>query len=62
MQPVRYVHAVSGCHKLVQRFYWPENAIDWLRGLIICVMGHVRTHKLQMSGPTVHSYTVAPFT
>ena len=21
----------TGCHQLVQRFYWPENAIDWLR-------------------------------
>ena len=21
----------TGCHQLVQGFYWPENAIDWLR-------------------------------
>ena len=23
-----------------------------------CVMQHAQTHKVQMSGPTVHSYTV----
>ena len=22
---------LTGCHQPVQRFYWPENAIDWLR-------------------------------
>ena len=21
----------TGCHQPVLRFYWPENAIDWLR-------------------------------
>ena len=21
----------TGCHQPVQRFYWPENAIDWLK-------------------------------
>ena len=21
----------TGCHHPVERFYWPENAIDWLR-------------------------------
>ena len=21
----------TGCHQLIQGFYWPENAIDWLR-------------------------------
>ena len=28
-----------------------------LRMLITCVMRHARTYKLQISGPTVHSYT-----
>ena len=28
------------------------------RMLITCVMRHAWTHKFQMSGPTVHSYTV----
>ena len=22
---------LTGCHQPVQGFYWPENAIDWLR-------------------------------
>ena len=22
---------ITGCHQPVQGFYWPENAIDWLR-------------------------------
>ena len=40
-----------------QHFYWPENAIDWLdRMLITYVMWHVRTHKLQMSGPIYCSF------
>ena len=21
----------TGCHEPVRRYYWPENAIDWLR-------------------------------
>ena len=29
---------------------------NWM--LITCVMRHARTHKLQLSSPTVHSYTV----
>ena len=28
--------------------------------LIICVMQHARTHKLQLSGPTVHSLYCGP--
>ena len=47
----------TGCHQPFQGFYWPENAIDWLKKMLItCVMRGA--HKLQWSGPTVHSSTV----
>ena len=51
----------TGCHKLVQHYYWPESAIDWLREFE-CIMQHVWTHKLQMSDPTVHFCTVVKLT
>ena len=40
----------TACDQPVQRFYWPENAIDWLMP-VTYVMRHARTHKLQLNGP-----------
>ena len=53
----------TGRDQLVQHSHWPENAID----LAVNDIGHngnemrkcvTWTPKFQLSGPTVHSYTV----
>ena len=36
----------TGCHQPVQRFYWPTNAIDWLRE-VTCVKADF--HSVQFS-------------